>query len=113
MFYMQERLINSIQQDRLRDAQARRTVTQARFSGRAGHRTAGQRLASIIGLAMRTDDAPSDRLDATNAGTRVTLLLAGREATGDDAQTIRDSYESGWDHVLASFATMAVDSEYL
>ncbi len=112
MFYMQERLINSIQQDRLRDAQARRTVTQARFSGGAGRPTTGQRLASIIGLDVRTDDAQSDRLDATNTGTRVTSLLAGWEARGDDAQTIRDNYESGWDHVLASFATMAVDREY-
>ncbi len=49
------------------------------------------------------------RFDATETGTRVTLVHTGWEARGDDAQTIRDNYESGWDHVLAPFAVMAVE----
>ncbi len=41
------------------------------------------------------------RFDATDSGTRVTLVHSGWEARGDIAQEVRDNYESGWDTVLA------------
>jgi hypothetical protein len=47
------------------------------------------------------------RFDATVSGTRVTLVHSGWEARGDDAQTVRDNYESGWDLVLAPYAAIA------
>ena len=47
------------------------------------------------------------RFDATGSGTRVTLVHSGWEARGDDAQTVRDNYESGWDLVLAPYAAIA------
>lgn len=43
------------------------------------------------------------RFDAIGSGTRVTLVHSGWEARGGDAQTVRDSYESGWDLVLAPY----------
>lgn len=47
------------------------------------------------------------RFDATGSGTRVTLVHSGWEARGDDAQTVRDNYESGWDLVLAPYTAIA------
>lgn len=49
------------------------------------------------------------RFDATDSGTRVTLVHTGWEARGDDAQGIRDNYESGWDEVLAPFVAIAAE----
>jgi uncharacterized protein YndB with AHSA1/START domain len=49
------------------------------------------------------------RFDAIDSATRVTLVHTGWEARGDDAQGIRDNYESGWDDVLAPFATIAAE----
>ncbi len=49
------------------------------------------------------------RFDATDSGTRVTLVHTGWDARGDDAQTIRDNYESGWDEVLAPFVAIATE----
>lgn len=49
------------------------------------------------------------RFDATDSGTRVTLLHTGWEARGSDAQSIRDNYESGWDDVLAPFVAIAAE----
>jgi DNA-binding transcriptional ArsR family regulator len=49
------------------------------------------------------------RFDAIDSATRVTLVHTGWEARGDDAQGIRDNYESGWDHVLAPFGTIAAE----
>jgi DNA-binding transcriptional ArsR family regulator/uncharacterized protein YndB with AHSA1/START domain len=47
------------------------------------------------------------RFDPTETGTRVTLVHTGWEVRGEDAQTIRDNYESGWNLVLAPFAEAA------
>jgi uncharacterized protein YndB with AHSA1/START domain/DNA-binding transcriptional ArsR family regulator len=47
------------------------------------------------------------RFDATESGARVTLVHSGWEARGDDAQTVRGNYESGWDLVLAPYAALA------
>jgi hypothetical protein len=44
------------------------------------------------------------RFDKTKDGTRVTLIHSGWEVRGEDAQRIRDNYESGWDVVLAPYA---------
>ena len=46
------------------------------------------------------------RFDGTESGTRVTLVHSGWEARGDNAQEIRDNYESGWDIVLAPYAAI-------
>jgi hypothetical protein len=46
------------------------------------------------------------RFDATGSGARVTLVHSGWEARGDDAQTVRDNYESGWDLVLAPYTAI-------
>lgn len=49
------------------------------------------------------------RFDATDSGTRVTLVHSGWEARGDIAQEVRDNYESGWDTVLAPYAAITAD----
>jgi len=49
------------------------------------------------------------RFDATESGTRVTLVHTGWEVRGDDAKTIRDNYDSGWDLVLAPYTAIAAE----
>jgi len=43
----------------------------------------------------------------TGEGTEVTLVHDGWEARGADWETMRDSYESGWDHVLGQISESA------
>lgn len=49
------------------------------------------------------------RFDSIDSGTRVTLIHSGWDARGNGAQKTRDSYESGWNTVLAPFVSMAAE----
>jgi hypothetical protein len=40
------------------------------------------------------------RFETVDAGTRVTLTHTGWEALGEDARTMRDNYDGGWDLVF-------------
>jgi DNA-binding transcriptional ArsR family regulator len=61
------------------------------------------------GLPVAAGTHVDVRFDATESGTRVTLVHSGWEVRGDDAKTIRNNYDSGWDLVLAPYAAIAAE----